>query len=138
MRYHRPASAFRRSAIYSNASFILIGELVSQLSGMTYHDFVKRHILDPLGMTNTHFEHEKASASKRRVEGFIHYDQTGPGDVGELGQTRFWNHGDGLFLAAAGGAWTTGDDIVCSRCRHSYIALENAMIWRANRLVALA
>lgn len=90
---------------------------------MPYHEFVERNIFDPLGMKDSQFEHKVALASGKRVEGFAHYGQTGPGHVGEVGRTAFWNEGDGLFLAAAGGAWSTGNDIV----RPSYPCAELIM-----------
>lgn len=41
--------------LYSNTNTWLAGELVSQLSGQTYEQFVTRNILRPLGMTHTTF-----------------------------------------------------------------------------------
>lgn len=29
-----------------------------------------------------------------------------------VGQTTYWNKGDGLYLAAAGGMWSTANDMV--------------------------
>ena len=41
--------------LYSNASTWLVGEMISQLSGQTYQQFVTRNILRPPGMTHTSF-----------------------------------------------------------------------------------
>ena len=41
--------------LYSNTNTWLEGELVSQLSGQTYYQFVTRYILHPLGMSHTTF-----------------------------------------------------------------------------------
>jgi CubicO group peptidase (beta-lactamase class C family) len=126
MRYHKPAAPFRKAFIYSNDNYALAGEFIAKLTGIPYIHFVKKNILDPLGMSDTQYDHEGASATGRRVEGFIHYGHDGDqrrealekGDwtqicVGEVGETRFWDSQDGLFFAAAGGLWTTGTDIVC-------------------------
>ena len=40
---------------YSNSNFFLLAEVVSQVSGMEYEDFVKKNILDTLGMKQTGF-----------------------------------------------------------------------------------
>ena len=40
---------------YSNSNFFLLAEIVSQISGMEYEDFVKKNILEPLGMKQTGF-----------------------------------------------------------------------------------
>jgi len=41
--------------LYSNASTWLAGEMIAQLSGRTYEQFVTDHVLRPLGMTHTSF-----------------------------------------------------------------------------------
>ena len=43
----RPGAAFR----YSNIGYELLGALVAAISGKTYDDYVRAHILSPLGMT---------------------------------------------------------------------------------------
>ncbi len=43
----------RRYFQYSNLGLTLAGEIVSQTSGQPYADYVRRHILEPLGMTST-------------------------------------------------------------------------------------
>lgn len=42
--------------IYSNSGASLLALIIEQASGITYTDFVKQHILDPLGMTSTSFD----------------------------------------------------------------------------------
>lgn len=124
MRYHKPAAPLRKVAIYSNDNFTLAGKIVSVLSGMPYHEFVKKNILDPLGMSDSQYDRLGAQASGRRVEGFQHYGidkkvaanlieqgKWGEACSGKLGQTEFWSD-DGMHFAGAGGLWTTGDDIV--------------------------
>lgn len=46
-----PGSANR----YSNFGFLLLGEIVHEVSGVPYVDYVRQHILQPLGMTHTDF-----------------------------------------------------------------------------------
>jgi len=45
-----PAGSDRK---YSNLEFALLGEVVAYVSGETYTDYVTKHILQPLGMTDT-------------------------------------------------------------------------------------
>lgn len=40
---------------YSNSNFLLLSMIVEQVSGMSYSDFVKQNIFEPLKMTNTGF-----------------------------------------------------------------------------------
>jgi len=38
---------------YSNAGFIVLGLVIEHVSGETYYDYVRKHIFEPAGMTNT-------------------------------------------------------------------------------------
>lgn len=40
---------------YSNSNFFLLSEIVKQVSGMSYHDFVRENIFEPLGMSHSGF-----------------------------------------------------------------------------------
>lgn len=46
---HQPNSRWK----YSNLAFTIAGELVSTISGESYADYMRRHILRPLGMRST-------------------------------------------------------------------------------------
>jgi CubicO group peptidase (beta-lactamase class C family) len=41
---------------YSNSGYILLGQIVEQVSGMSYEAFLKEHIFEPLGMENTGYD----------------------------------------------------------------------------------
>ena len=41
--------------LYSDINFIVLGALVEKLSGLTLDDYVKRYIMDPLGLAHTQF-----------------------------------------------------------------------------------
>ena len=45
-----PASTYSQ---YSNLGLTLLGEIVAEVSGMSYDDYVNQNILEPLGMTST-------------------------------------------------------------------------------------
>lgn len=49
---------------YSNLGFVMLGKLVSKVSGMRFQDYVTRQILLPLGMTNTCWEYATVSPDK--------------------------------------------------------------------------
>src|SRR5260370_16155412 len=38
---------------YSNAGYIVLGLLIEKLSGENYHEYVRRHIYEPAGMSQT-------------------------------------------------------------------------------------
>ncbi|MDQ6648255.1 MAG: serine hydrolase [Pseudomonadota bacterium] len=53
IRYLKPAHSFRGGYDYDNVLYIVAGQLVEDVSGQRWEDFVQQHILDPLGMHDT-------------------------------------------------------------------------------------
>lgn len=51
--YFKPVSAFRTKFDYDNLLYIVAGELIARVSGMSYEEFVQKRIVDPLQMKNT-------------------------------------------------------------------------------------
>lgn len=60
LRYLRPVSSFRSRFDYNNNLYIVAGEVVARVSGISWEDFIEKRILAPLGMNRT-------SASMARV-----------------------------------------------------------------------
>lgn len=40
-------------AVYSNIGYMMLGDLIERVSGMTYRQFLERHLFSPLGMKRT-------------------------------------------------------------------------------------
>ena len=55
---------------YSNLGFQLLGEVVTRTSAVPYQEYIKRQILDTLGMTNTTFEPVPGDMQSRRATGY--------------------------------------------------------------------
>ncbi len=53
MRYVEPESSFRSHWEYQNVMYALAGAIVEQASGMSWADFLRKRIFEPLGMTET-------------------------------------------------------------------------------------
>jgi CubicO group peptidase (beta-lactamase class C family) len=53
IRFLRPASSFRSRYAYDNLLYLVAGQIVSQISGQSWEEFVQRRILTPLGMSRT-------------------------------------------------------------------------------------
>jgi CubicO group peptidase (beta-lactamase class C family) len=53
MRYITPASSMRSQYVYQNLMYATAGAVVAAASGMPWDEFVKRRILEPLGMRET-------------------------------------------------------------------------------------
>lgn len=53
MRYLKPVSSFRSKYDYDNLLYIVAGEVVSRISGMTWAEFVQKRIMEPLKMVRS-------------------------------------------------------------------------------------
>ena len=49
---------------YSNLGFALQGKIITKVSGMRYQDYIKKNILEPLGMKTTTYEFGDVAADK--------------------------------------------------------------------------
>jgi CubicO group peptidase (beta-lactamase class C family) len=59
LRYLKPVSAFRTKYDYDNNLYIVAGEVIARVSGLSWEDFIEQRIMQPLGMTAS-----KASISR--------------------------------------------------------------------------
>ena len=50
LRYIRPATSFRTAYAYDNVLYLVAGEVIEAVSGQSWEDYVRTHILEPLGM----------------------------------------------------------------------------------------
>ena len=62
---YTPGTKFR----YNNNAFALLGLLIERVSGVSYASFVKTHIFDPLGMTESYYM-DNASIIRNRATGY--------------------------------------------------------------------
>lgn len=53
MRYMEPEAPFRERYVYSNMAYMVAGEVVYSVSGMSWDDFIANRIFEPLGMSRT-------------------------------------------------------------------------------------
>ncbi len=85
-RYRENSYSFREQFGYSNLMFIIAGEVIREVSGMSWEDFVVKKIFNPLGMassttTNSGFNSNMNIAWPHldgEVMDFIDYDNSGP------------------------------------------------------------
>ncbi len=53
LRYLKPVSSFRSKYDYDNQMYIVAGEIVARVSGMSWEDFIETKIMQPLQMNNS-------------------------------------------------------------------------------------
>ncbi|MCP4396730.1 MAG: beta-lactamase family protein [bacterium] len=54
---------------YSNPGFVVLGQIVAEMSGQSYIEYVREHILVPLGMQNTDFTYSSAAMIEKAAAG---------------------------------------------------------------------
>jgi len=74
LRYLKPVSSFRTKYDYDNLLYIVAGECVSRLSGITYDDFIETRIFKPLGMTKTAASWYRLKDKSNVIDGHAPYE----------------------------------------------------------------
>lgn len=59
--------------MYCSYGFIILGEVISKVSGMNVHDFIVEKICRPLGMTSTFFDMDDEYGKRFNFDGFGHH-----------------------------------------------------------------
>ena len=62
LRFIPLATSFRSAYAYDNVLYLIAGELIQAVSGMSWEDFVRTRILEPVGMAHTAPRHSAAGA----------------------------------------------------------------------------
>lgn len=60
-----------REFLYSNSGYLLLGEIVKRVSGMSLRDYAEKHIFSPLGMKNTHFHDDASMIVANKATGYV-------------------------------------------------------------------
>lgn len=71
LQYLDSTAPFRTKLQYSNQMVSLAGYLVDLLSGMSYKEFLKKRIFEPLGMDRTDFEVDSLSQYEDHAAGYV-------------------------------------------------------------------
>jgi CubicO group peptidase (beta-lactamase class C family) len=79
-------NSFRDKYGYQNIMFIVAGEVIEEVSGMSWEEFVQNRLFDPIGMKHSTFSNSEFDESynlayphlEGEVQNFINYDNSGP------------------------------------------------------------
>ena len=108
--HFKPVSAFRTKFDYDNLLYVVAGELIKRVSGMSWEDFVSQRIIRPLGMDNTY-------ASIYEIEDKSNLASPHSSDTGELIELPDYKK---IINGAAGGMYSNVDDM----CRWMLVHLN--------------
>ena len=76
LRYIKPATSFRSAYAYDNILYMVAGQLIEEVSGQTWEQFVKQHVYRPLGMNRSTVSDTELQATANR--GKPHSRSDGP------------------------------------------------------------
>ena len=111
LRYLKPVSGFRTKFDYDNLLYIVAGEVVARVSGMSWEDFIEKRIMEPLNMTGS-----AASYSRIKEKGNV-IDPHAPVD----GILRVIDRDFGETGDAAGGIYSNVADL----CKWAMMQMNN-------------
>jgi CubicO group peptidase (beta-lactamase class C family) len=56
--------------LYSNSGYLLLGEIIKRVSGLSLREFADKNIFSPLGMKNTHFHDDYSVIVRNKATGY--------------------------------------------------------------------
>jgi len=109
LRYLKPSTSFRSQFNYSNLPYVVAGQLIEAVSGETWEDYVRKHVLLPSGMALSTTDNERNFATEDRA--YPHARMNG-GLRGAGDQERLDERDDlGRNGAPAGGIASSANDL---------------------------
>ncbi|WP_332022113.1 serine hydrolase [Kaistella sp.] len=63
VRYLKPEHSFRNTMDYNNIMFIVAGEVIKRVSGLSWAEFIEQRILKPVGMKSSFGNYNRAKAA---------------------------------------------------------------------------
>ena len=101
MQYAKQAYSFRGGYTYQNIMYLVAGQVIEKISGMSWERFMKERLFEPLGMNDTFPTYKDSTQYKNRS--LAHYEVDGKIQViPEMLADS---------VAPAGAVWSTADDI---------------------------
>lgn len=99
--YFKPVSAFRTQFDYDNLLYLVAGEVIKRVSGMSWEDFISERIFKPLNMDNSY-------ASLDRIKDKKNLANPHDSNSGEL---KVLPNFQEMINGAAGGIYSNVDDL---------------------------
>ncbi len=87
VRYLKPENSYRSTLDYNNIMFIVAGEIIHRVSGLTWAEFIEQKIMKPVGMTSSYGSYNRAKAAN--VTNII--DAHAPVDGKAIAVPHDWN-----------------------------------------------
>ena len=85
-----PSTRFK----YSNLAYTIIGKIIENVTGMTYEDYITKHVLAPIGMTNSGFD---LDIQKKYATGYRSFRRQSERESVQLLDYNGWSPAGGLY-----------------------------------------
>jgi CubicO group peptidase (beta-lactamase class C family) len=69
LRFLKPARSFRSGYAYDNILYLVAGEIIARVSGMSWADFIEKHIMNPLQMNNSRASYGRIKGNANVITG---------------------------------------------------------------------
>lgn len=109
LRYIKPATSFRSGYAYDNILYAVAGQLIEEVSGMSWEDFVRERVFKPTGMSVSTSSDAQRFATANRVQPHARID----GPMRGIGRQGVLDERDALGsnAAPAGGLSSSANDM---------------------------
>lgn len=74
VKYLEPESSFRSKYTYNNNMFIIAGEVLKRVSGLSWEEFIEQRIMKPVGMTNSKASYNRVNDKGNIIEAHTRAD----------------------------------------------------------------
>ncbi|MDP5105653.1 MAG: serine hydrolase [Polaribacter sp.] len=74
VKYLKPQSIFRTDFEYNNNMFIIAGEVLKRVSGLTWEEFIEIKIMKPVGMTNSKASYNRVTNRANSIDAHTRAD----------------------------------------------------------------
>lgn len=74
LRYLKPVSQFRTKYDYDNLLYMVAGEVIERISGMSWEEFVEKNIFAPLGMNESAGAYERLASKANIIDPHVPID----------------------------------------------------------------
>jgi CubicO group peptidase (beta-lactamase class C family) len=74
LRFLKPVSSFRTKYDYDNLMYIVAGEVIARVAGISYEDFIESRIIKPLGMDKTAASWYRLKDKTNVIDGHAPYE----------------------------------------------------------------
>lgn len=91
-----PGAAYQ----YSNTNFVVVGQIIREVTGRSLHSEYQRRIIKPLGLRNTFYVHPDRAVPGRHAHGYLTPDDARQPLVDSTEQTASWAQSAGALISS--------------------------------------